>query len=126
VDTPQKSTSVVAIVDDDLSARTAIQGVLKSVGFTARSFASAEEFLISEQLQHSACLIADVQMPGMSGLELQERLAKEGRRIPVIFVSAYGDDKARTRAMRAGAAGFLDKPFNDDALIDIVKAAIKA
>jgi len=113
-------TTCVAIVDDDVSARTAIHGVLKSVGFNVTSFASAEEFLASHELRRCACLITDLKMPGMNGLELQQRLAENRTRIPIIFVSAYGDDNARARAMKAGAVGFLDKPFNDDGLIQII------
>jgi FixJ family two-component response regulator len=124
VGTIEKAQSV-AVVDDDVSARRAIHGVLKSVGFAAETFASGEEFLAADELNRSACLITDVQMPGMSGLELQERLVEKGRSIPVIFVTAYGDDKARSRAMSAGAVAFLEKPFNDDALIAIVKTAIE-
>lgn len=114
----------VVIVDDDESVRRAIQGVLESVGFNASSFASAEEFLSSDAVDRAACLIVDLKMPGMSGVELQQRLVKQGRQIPIIFVSAYGEEKVRTRALSAGAIGFLDKPFNDETLIDIVMRAI--
>jgi FixJ family two-component response regulator len=119
-----EQTQWVAIVDDDASARTAIHGVLKSVGVQAESFASAVEFLASDRLQRSACIIADIQMPGMSGLELQQRLIETGRSIPIIFVTAYGNDKARARAIKAGAVGFLEKPFIGEALIEIVRTAI--
>src|ERR1700733_8990038 len=107
----------ISVVDDDESARTAIQGVLKSVGWQARSFASAEEFLESGQLHETACLISDIRMPGMSGLDLQARLLEEGWRIPVIFVTAHGDSRMQTRAMKAGALALLGKPFDDEVLL---------
>jgi len=116
----------VIVVDDDSSVRIALQGVLKSSGFNVESFSSAEELLASGALISSACLITDYQMPGMTGLELQERLVKEGHRIPIIFVTAYGDESLRSRAMKAGAVDFLDKPFDDTRLIQTVQTAIKA
>ncbi len=118
------TTGLVAIIDDDESVRTAIHGVLESVGFSAVCFSRAQEFLASNKIDDSACVITDLKMPGMTGLELQERLARDGRRIPVIFVTAYGEERARASALKAGAAAFLDKPFNDDALIEIVRTAV--
>jgi FixJ family two-component response regulator len=115
----------VAVVDDDVSVRAAVLGVLQSAGFRATSFLSAEEFLASDQSLQPVCLISDVQLPGMSGLELQERLIGRGRSLRVIFISAFGDNNTRTRAMKAGAIAFLDKPFNDDALIDLVRSAVE-
>ncbi len=115
----------IAIVDDDESARCAILGVLKSAGLEARSFASAELFLSSGQRRETACLITDVRMPGISGLELQARLAEEGCRIPIIFITAYLDPRTRTRALQAGAIVFLGKPFDDDVLLESVHAALK-
>ena len=115
----------ISVVDDDESARTAIQGVLKSVGWQARSFASAEEFLESGQLHETACLISDIRMPGMSGLDLQARLLEEGWRIPVIFVTAHGDSRMQTRAMKAGALAFLGKPFDDEVLLQEVRTALE-
>jgi two-component system, LuxR family, response regulator FixJ len=121
----QRKTQLIAIVDDDESVRTAVHGVLKSVGFKTRAFASAEEFLGSGHQSETACLITDIQMPGMSGLELQATLAEEERRIPVIFITAYGDAKTRTQAMRAGAVEFLGKPFDDDVLLESVRTALQ-
>ena len=121
----RRKTQLIAIVDDDESARSAIHGVLKSVGLNTRSFASAEEFLESGQQSETACLITDIRMPGMSGLELQARLAEENFRIPVIFITAYGDTRMRTQAMRAGAIMFLGKPFDDEVLLESVRAALK-
>lgn len=120
----QCDTPLIAIVDDDESVRSAIHGVLKSVGLTTRSFASAEEFLRSGHQSETACLITDIQMPGMGGLELQATLAEEELRIPIIFITAYGDAKTRTQAMRAGAVEFLGKPFDDDVLLESVRTAL--
>ncbi|MDB5043454.1 MAG: response regulator receiver protein [Candidatus Eremiobacteraeota bacterium] len=121
----QPDTPLVAVVDDDESVRSAVHGVLKSVGLKTRAFASAEEFLGSGHQSETACLITDIQMPGMSGLELQATLAEEERRIPIIFITAYGDAKTRTQAMRGGAIEFLVKPFDDDVLLESVRAALE-
>ena len=117
---------LIAIVDDDESARSAIHGVLKSDGFKPQAFASAEEFLASGQQSETACLISDIRMPGMSGLELQARLAEEGYRIPIIFVTAYGDKRMRMQAMRGGAVCFLGKPFDDNVLLESVRVALES
>jgi FixJ family two-component response regulator len=114
----------VAIVEDDDSVRNALQGVMKAVGLRAQAFASAEEFLKSGELQHTACLIADIRLPGISGLELQQRLNAEQVTIPVMLITAHGDDAVRTQALRAGAILFLTKPFDDDVLIESVRAAL--
>ncbi len=116
--------TLVAIVDDDESVRSALQGLMKVVGLPARSFASAEEFLESRLHEETACLIADIRMPGMSGLELLARLNAENVRIPTIFITAHGDEKMRLQALRAGAVEFLAKPFDDQALLDSVRAAL--
>ena len=122
----QGKTNLVAIVDDDDLMRGALQGMLKSVGLRSQAFASAEEFLISGQQNHTACLIADIRMPGMSGLELQAELNDEQRRIPTIFITAHGDEKMRMRALKAGAVEFLAKPFDDEALLKSVRAALES
>src|SRR5277367_1172863 len=119
-------TKLVAIVDDDDSMRGALQGLLKVAGFPAQAFASAEEFLKSGQQHQTACLIADIRMPGMSGLELQAQLNAEHCRIPTIFITAHGDAKMRMQAMRAGAVEFLAKPFDDEALLQSVRAAMES
>jgi FixJ family two-component response regulator len=121
----QCKTQLIAIVDDDESVRSAIHGLLKSVGLKTQLFASAEEFLQSGQHSEIACLISDIRMPGMSGLELQAKLAAEDCRIPIIFITAYGDTRMRMQAMRAGAVEFLGKPFDDKTLLDTVRAASK-
>src|ERR1700730_14996074 len=120
----QANTKLVAIVDDDDSMRDALEGLLKAVGPPAQAFASAEEFLRSGQHRQTACLIADIRMPGMSGLELQAHLNAEHCRIPTIFITAHGDAKLRMQALRAGAVEFLAKPFDDEVLLESVRAAL--
>jgi FixJ family two-component response regulator len=122
----QGKAKIVAIVDDDASMRTALHGLLKSAGLLAQAFASAEEFLRSGHQHDTACLITDIRMPGMSGLELQAKLNAERCRIPTIFITAHGDTKMRMQAMRAGAVEFLAKPFNDEALLESVLAAMQS
>ena len=122
----QTETKLVTIVDDDDLMRGALQGMLKSVGLISHAFASAEEFLTSGQQHHTACLIADIRMPGMSGLELQAKLNAERCRIPTIFITAHGDEKMRMQALRAGAVEFLAKPFDDEALLESVRAALES
>jgi FixJ family two-component response regulator len=120
----QKKTKMVAIVDDDDLVRGALQGMLKSVGLPSRAFASAEEFLMSRE-ECPGCLIVDIRMPGMSGLELQARLNAEHCRIPIIFITAHGDEKMRMQALRAGAVEFLAKPFDDEILLESVRGVLQ-
>jgi FixJ family two-component response regulator len=122
----QVKSKFIAVLDDDDSVRSALQGLLKAVGLPAQTYASAEEFLKSSQRQQIACLIADIRMPGMSGLELQAKLNAERCRIPIIFITAHGDAKMRMQALRAGAVEFLAKPFDDEALLDSVRAALES
>ena len=122
----QGKTNLVAIVDDDDLMRSALQGMLKSVGLPSHAFASAEEFLQSGQQQQTACLITDIRMPGMSGLELQAKLNAEHCRIPTIFITAHGDTKMRMQALRAGAVEFMAKPFDDEVLLASVRAALES
>jgi FixJ family two-component response regulator len=122
----QRMTKLVAIVDDDDLMRSALQGMLKSVGLPSQAFASAEEFLQSGEQHQTACLIADIRMPGMSGLELQAKLNAEHCRIPTIFITAHGDTKMRMQALRAGAVEFLAKPFDDESLLSSVRAAVES
>src|ERR1700751_6296950 len=110
----QGKTKLVAIVDDDDSMRSALQGLLESAELPAQPFASAEEFLKSGQQHQIACLIADIRMPGMSGLELQAQLNTERCRIPIIFITAHGDAKMRMQALRDGAVEFLSNQFDED------------
>ena len=115
---------VISIVDDNESFRRAAAGLIQSLGYAAAVFASAEEFLSSGRLDETACLISDVQMPGMSGIELQAHLAAQGRRMPIIFVTAYPETKTRDQALACGALGFLDKPFDEDDLISCLDRAL--
>ena len=116
---------VVAIVDDDAAVRVALEGLLRSAGLSARTFDSAETFIESGQQFQAGCLIADIRMPGMSGLELQGKLNAENCRIPIVFITAHGDTQMRMQALRAGAVEFLSKPFNDETLLETVRAALE-
>jgi FixJ family two-component response regulator len=116
-------TPIISIVDDDESVRESTKALVRSLGYAARAFASAEEFLNSN-LDDTACLILDVQMKGLSGVELQERLIAQGRRTPIIFVTAFPDERMRDRALKAGAIGFLSKPFSDNKLTQCLDSAL--
>jgi len=120
-----KRTGLIAVVDDDELLRDALRRLLKASGLGAVSFGSAEDLLNSGQLPEIACLIADVRMAGMSGLELQARLKAEQCPVPIIFITAHGDAKMRIQAMRDGAVEFLTKPFDNAVLLEMVRAAIK-
>jgi FixJ family two-component response regulator len=120
----QKNSRLIAIVDDDESLKGAVQDLIESDGLSTLCFGSAEQFLNSESRHKAACLIADIRMPGMSGLELQAKLKAEGFRIPIIFITAHGNVDMRTLAMRDGAVEFLAKPFDDAALLEIVHDAL--
>jgi len=115
----------VAIVDDDQSVQRSLQDLIESDGLSALCFSSAEQFLNSEVRNEAACLIADVRMPGLSGLELQAMLKAERCPIPVIFITAHGDAAMRIHAMREGAVEFLSKPFDDAVLLEIVHTALE-
>ncbi len=115
---------LIAIVDDDGFVREATRALVRSIGFDAVTFSSAEEFLLSDLVEEASCLIADVQMPGLSGLELQSRLAAEGNRTPIIFITAFPEERIRSQAMATGACGFLSKPFKEESLIGCIEAAL--
>jgi FixJ family two-component response regulator len=115
----------ISIVDDDGSVRIATGNLLKSLGYTVHAFASAEEFLRSHQLNDTSCVIADVQMPAMSGVELQSFLLAQGHRVPFIFITAFPEDAIRERAMKAGAICFLTKPFDRLNLVKCLDAALR-
>jgi FixJ family two-component response regulator len=117
--------SLVAIIDDDESVREATKGLVRSLGYPTATFASAEEFLGSGRVNDTACLITDVQMPGVSGVDLQRRLLAQGRRVPIIFITAFPDDRVRSCVMDAGAVGFLGKPFEEEKLIACLDAALQ-
>jgi FixJ family two-component response regulator len=122
----QNKAKLVVVVDDDDSMRSAVQDLLEAVGLPARGFASAEEFLRSGKQHETACLITDIRMPGMSGLDLQAQLNAERCRIPIIFITAHGDEKMRLQARREGAVEFLSKPFDKEVLLDGVRAALES
>jgi FixJ family two-component response regulator len=121
---PNGNSRSVAVVDDDELMRGALQGLLELAGFRARAFASAEAFLDSNELHHVSCLITDIRMPGMSGLDLQARLNADEIRIPIIFITAHGDERVRMQALRSGAVEFLAKPFDSEVLLETVRAAL--
>jgi FixJ family two-component response regulator len=116
---------VISIIDDDASVRVAVARLLASMGFATHAFASADEFLGSPRLKDTFCIIADVEMPGMSGLELQDHLIAHGQNIPVIFITAFLEDRIRERAMKGGAICFLRKPFDEAALLECVERTLK-
>ncbi len=116
----------VLVVDDDASVRVALQRLIRSAGLVAETFASAEDLLETWPSDNSGCLIVDVQMPGLSGLELQTELAALGSTVPIIFITAHDDPNARSQALSGGAADFLEKPFDDDELIAAIHAAFEA
>ncbi len=117
--------NLVAVVEDDESYRLALQRLLKSEGFSVQSFSCAEDFLDSGRQCETGCLIADIRMPGMSGLDLQARLNADHCRIPIIFITAHGDEKLRLLAMREGAVNFLAKPFDCAILLEDVRVALE-
>lgn len=126
MDSRQKgSAALVSIVDDDESVRESLPDLLKEFGFEARGFSSAEEFLASDWVNRTGCLILDIAMPGMTGLDLQRELRLRDRTIPIIFITAQTDGAVRARAFEEGAAGFLSKPFSDTDLLAAVKAALR-
>jgi FixJ family two-component response regulator len=116
---------VISIIDDDEAVREATEGLIRSLGYAAATFASAEEFLQSDRVRQTSCLITDVQMRGLNGIELQGRLAAAGHRMPIIFVTAFPEERIRARALEAGACGFLSKPFSDESLIGHLDRALK-
>jgi len=115
----------IAIVDDDQSVQSALQDLIESEGLSTLCFGSAEEFLDSGAQNEAGCLIADIRMPGMSGIELQAKLKADRCRIPIIFITAHGDAKMRIQAMRDGAVEFLTKPFDNAVLLETVHAAVE-
>ena len=115
---------VIAIVDDDDAVRDSLRDLMESAGLVARCFGSAEEFLASGWHRQAACLITDIFMPRMSGLELQTKLKDEGCDIPIIFITAYGEARTRIQAMREGAVEFLEKPFDHQLLLKTVRVAL--
>jgi len=120
-----KNRSRIAVVDDDQSVREALENLISSVGFEVKLFASAEEFLDSDALLKTDCAVLDMRLPGISGFELQRKLAVDGQSIPVIIITAQGDDKTRDEALAAGAIAFLKKPFKEEVLLGAIDSALK-
>ena len=120
-----RNTPVISIVDDDEAVRLALRSLVRSLGYVSNVFASAEEFLESSYLNNTSCLISDVQMPGMNGIELQSRLKRLDCGTPVIFVTAFPDERSRARALEAGAIGFMEKPFEGRAMIQLIETALR-
>ena len=116
---------LISIVDDDDSLRNSLDNLIRSVGFRAQGFASAEAFLSSNQVHDTACLILDVRLPGMNGLELQRKIVAENWRLPIIFITSHADGDARARALEAGAVDYLYKPFREEQLLNAIDAALK-
>ena len=121
----EKKKKMVAVVEDDESYRVAVQRLLKSAGFSVQSFATAEDFLRSGRQHDTGCLISDIRMPGISGLDLQAKLNADHCLIPTIFITAHGDEDMRLQAMRGGAVKFMVKPFDCAILLESVRAALE-
>ena len=117
---------LISIVDDDEPTRDATEALIRSLGYSVATFASAEEYLRSDCAESSSCLITDLQMPGMSGADLQDRLIADGCHMPIIFMTAFSEEKTRARVLEAGALGFLSKPFSDESLIRWLDKALKS
>jgi FixJ family two-component response regulator len=115
---------VISIIDDDEFVRDAVKNLIRSLGYTAVAYASAEDYLRSNEHQTSSCLITDIQMPGMSGADLQAQLIAEGNLTPVIVMTAFDDEKVCARVLEAGACGYLKKPFEDSALVQCLEKAL--
>jgi FixJ family two-component response regulator len=124
-DAPLSKVPSIAIIDDDASVRRSTSSLVRSYGYLAHTFASAEDFLESERMDHTSCVISDVRMPDMSGIELQSHLLSRGYRIPFIFMTAFLDETNVARAMKAGAICFLTKPFNGSSLIAYLDSAVR-
>jgi FixJ family two-component response regulator len=116
---------MISIVDDDASMREATNGLVRSLGYRAATFASAEEFLHSDEMHETSCLITDLQMPGLSGAELQSELIARGSGMPIIFISAFPQERIRRQVLQAGAIGFLSKPFAEECLIEHLETALR-
>jgi FixJ family two-component response regulator len=121
----EQSSRLIAIVDDDQSVQRALQDLIESEGLSTVCFGSAEEFLDSGTQDFAGCLIVDIRMPGLSGIELQAKLKADRCRVPIIFITAHGDAKMRIQAMRDGAVEFLTKPFDNAVLLETVHAAVE-
>jgi len=117
---------MISIIDDDPFVRAATDGLVRSLGYRAATFASAEDYLQSDRINDTSCVITDVQMPGLSGVELQSELLARGNPTPMIFITAFPEEKVRRRVLEAGAIGFLSKPFDDEHLIEHLQTALRS
>jgi FixJ family two-component response regulator len=124
--TDSSKSPLISIVDDDPFVRQATASLLQSLGYRTSTFASAEDFLRSTYIREMTCLISDVQMPRLSGVDLQRVLIAQGNHIPMIFITAYFDERIRQSVMEAGAIGYLSKPFDDESLIELLQLAVKS
>lgn len=120
-----EATPTVFIIDDDASVRASIQGLLKSVGLRSQAFAAPQEFLESKRSEGPSCLVLDVRLPGVSGIEFQRKLSESGFQIPIVFITGYGDIPMTVKAMKLGAVEFLTKPFRDQDLLDAIQQALE-
>jgi FixJ family two-component response regulator len=120
-----QAAAFISIVDDDESVRQGIEGLVRAVGYIAQSFKSASDFLESDAARRTSCLIVDMQMPGMTGLELYRRLVASGTPVPTILVTAYPDDRIRAQAFKAGVKSYLGKPFSENELLDAMQSALR-
>lgn len=118
--------TLIAIIDDDASVRNATGRMLRSLGYATVGYESAEDFLACNGVKQASCVISDVRMPGMSGIELQGQLIRQGHRLPFIFMTAFPEEREKSSAMNAGAFGFLTKPFNQQNLTDCLTSALQA
>jgi FixJ family two-component response regulator len=123
-DNRMSAAALISIVDDDDSLRNSLNNLLRSLGYRTKSFSSAEEFVNSNHLHDTDCLILDVRMPGMSGLDLQHHLVEANSQVPIVFITSHGDDEARTRALEAGAVAFLYKPCREETLLEAIESAL--
>jgi FixJ family two-component response regulator len=115
---------MIYIIDDDSSVRESLSDLVQSLGFAAATFGSAEEYLQSGRINSTSCVVTDVRMPGMSGIDLQRRLIADRKDIPIIFITSFPDENSRARALKAGAIGYLRKPFDDHSLIECLDQAL--
>ena len=122
----QVADKLIAVVDDDPSVRSATVDLLASVGFACEAFEAAEDYLQSDAAKRTACLILDVRMPGLNGLELQRLMADQGRAVPIIFITSYPNERVRRRAIGAGAICYLSKPYSEKELLDCIRLALDA
>jgi FixJ family two-component response regulator len=119
------TSAIISVIDDDESIREATKNLVRSLGFNVHTFASAEDFLLSNCARGTSCVITDVQMPGLNGVELQSLLKARGHHIPIIFITAFPDERIRSQALHSGAIGFFSKPFQAQALIECINTALK-